>query len=31
MEREGTAINVVGSEYSALGASEVSHKSRDFH
>lgn len=31
MEREGTAINVVGTEFRELDAEGVTHKSRDFH
>jgi error-prone DNA polymerase len=31
MEREGTAINVVGTEFFALEVEQVSHQSRDFH
>jgi error-prone DNA polymerase len=31
MEREGTAINVVGTVYEALSVTAVTHKSRDFH
>ena len=31
MEREGTAINVVGTEFRELEGEGVTHKSRDFH
>jgi len=31
VEKQGIAINVVGSEFRALEAEEVVHKSRDFH